>query len=428
MKTLLISLITAGSAALLPVSVRSQGADPPDKFVSQEEYQKLLKEHEQLKREMQEMRDFRQRLEAAPQTQSQVAPINAVAAPDEETIEKAKSVFPGTTRFLLTGYGDAGFVARRMEDDHFTANFNPILLWKLSDRLLFEGEIELELEDNDTSVKLELADLNYIVNDYVTFTAGKFLNPMNSFVERYHMSWINRLPDKPLAVYDGLLPETYLGAQFRGGVPVGSTKFNYSVFAGNGPELITDGDFEELGSFEFDNFENEGGHFSFGGHIGFLPIPEIEVGYGIQYARVASNTDSFFHSVDLNYVRNSNLLKGLIRVNAQWVWSDVDDLTYVDPLLGAFTFDNRREGGYGQITYRATQAHSTWLRNLEPVFRYDRLNQDRTPVGFNEERYTMGLNYWLNPTTVFKAAYQIDDKTNQEPDQNAILFQFAAGF
>ena len=42
-----------------------------------------------------------------------------------------------------------------------------------------------------------------------------------------------RLPDKPLAVYDGLLPETYVGAQLRGGIPVGSTRINYSGFIAN---------------------------------------------------------------------------------------------------------------------------------------------------------------------------------------------------
>src|SRR6185369_10236680 len=113
---------------------------------------------------------------------------------------------------------------------------------------MFEGELELELEDGETTTALEQAHLSYLANDYMTFDAGKFLNPMNAFVERFHMAWVNRLPDKPLAVYDGLLPETYVGGQVRGGVPLGETKLNYAGFIANAPSLQTaPAEFADLG-------------------------------------------------------------------------------------------------------------------------------------------------------------------------------------
>jgi hypothetical protein len=351
----------------------------------------------------------------------------------------AKKTFPGTDKMLLTGYGSAGFTSLRTENKAFSAQFNPIFLWKLSDRLLFEGEVEMELEDGETSTALEIAQLSYVVNDYVTFGAGKFLNPMNSFVERYHMAWVNRLPDKPLAVYDGLLPETYVGAQLRGGIPLGTTKLNYAVFAANAPSLTTTADdptdLSGLGTLNWDNFSNEGDHVAFGGHIGFQPVPELEIGYGIHYSEVGpkgTRVDAFLHSVDASYVRGSEWLRGMIRLNAQWIWSDVDRYTF-DAAgaqgFGPVSFDNTREGGYAQLAYRPTHTTVPYLKDFEGIFRYDVLNQRRAPMGFDEDRYTVGLNYWLTPMTVVKAAYEWDHRrSGDQNNANGWLLQFATGF
>jgi hypothetical protein len=407
-----------------------------ERFVSRDEYQKLQREHEQLKQELQNIKAMLQG-----GSLKQTAPSAPAAATTEQAeVEKSSGdalslsryVFPGSTRFLLSGYGAAGFSALRHNDAAFEAQFNPLLLWKLSDRLLFEGEVEFELEDDETETKLEQAHLSYLLNDYMTFDAGKFLNPMNAFVERYHMAWVNRLPDKPLAVYDGLLPETYVGAQLRGGVPVGPTRLNYAAFVANAPKLVTsigpDDELESLGTLDFDNFGNDGGHIATGGHIGFQPIPELEIGYGVHYSGLAdSDEEGFFHSVDLNYVRDSEILRGLIRLSGQWVWSRIGKGTY-DADGTPLVFDNDRDGGYAQISYRPTKVGNNFLRQFEGVFRYDRFNQDDTPIGYDESRYTFGLNYWILPKTVFKVAYQIDDKSSDEPDEGGVLVQFATGF
>ena len=192
-------------------------------------------------------------------------------------------------------------------------------------------------------------------------------------------------------------------------------------------------DASEAGAFEFDNFDNVGSHYVLGGHVGFLPIPELELGYGLQYSRVEAGVDSWMQSVDLNYVRTSELLRGQVRVNAQWIWSQVGRVAYDAGDFGGtagntFSFSNHRDGGYAQIAYRPTKAGSTILRKFEPVFRYDLLRQKDTPVGFDESRYTIGLNYWLGASAVLKAAYQFDDRSRGNPSQDAILIQAAMGF
>ena len=75
-----------------------------------------------------------------------------------------------------------------------------------------------------------------------------------------------------------------------------------------------------------------------------------------------------------------------------------------------------------------TKVDTKWLRKVEGVFRYDRYEQKDTPVGYDESRYTVGLNYWLTPKTVFKAAYQFDDKTAGAEDNSGVWLQFAVGF
>jgi hypothetical protein len=432
-------------------------ADPgaeSDQFVSKEEYNRLLKRYEQLEKQMQEIQQKLDQLPPTPPPQPAQAgqPATPAAAPPgfvtqaefnelkqevDSTRSMAKATFPGTTKFLLTGYGATGFEYQQNGGDRlFTAQFNPLFLWQLSDRLLFEGELEFELSGQDTDLNLEQAHLSYVFNDYLVFDAGKFLNPMDSFVERYHMAWVNRLPDHPLAVYDGLLPESLVGAQFRGGFPIGPTMVNYSAFVANAPSLNTDPTqygFNDLGTLSFDNFDNFGNHFVGGGHVGFLPIPALEIGYGVMAGNVGppgESVSALLQSVDLNFVKDSDALRGLVRVSAQWVWSEIGgypyDVSSFDMPLPYF-YNNDRNGGYAQISYRPTKWGTPWLSGFEPVFRFDMLNQKNTPTGTDEWRYTIGLNYWLTPMTVFKTAYQIDN-SNGGTAHNAFLVQFATGF
>jgi hypothetical protein len=442
----------------IPFAAMGQDAalsPPPSDYVSRAEYDKLKSEHEAMKKELEALKTAVRQMAngtvpaaraegpapaAKPSEGKQVVTttttdVAALQAEVDTLKTQVKETFPGTTKFLLAGYGTAGFTARSGEDPFFDAAFNAIFLWKLTDRLFFEGEMELEFEDEATDLNLEIAQASYLLNDYMTIGVGRFLNPTNFFVERQHMNWVNKLPDKPLAVYDGLFPESEMGAQLRGVVPIGPTKLEYVGFVANAPGLITESDdFSEIGMLDFDNDANFGGHVAVGGHVGFIPIPQLEVGYGIQRSKVGSRdhaVENVLQSADFNYVRDSTLLKGLINFRAQWVWSHVGHFVY-DPDgeqgFGPLSFNNNRNGGYVQMAYRPTHIDNDIIKNLEGVVRYDRLNQLHTPIGFDEQRWTFGLNYWLTPSTVIKAAYEFDDKNGGARDQDAFMMQTAVGF
>ena len=451
---LAIALITA------PAPLQAQDAAPspptPD-YVSRAEYDKLKAEHEAMKTEMEALKTAVRQMAngtapAAPaegppmkafkgESGKQVASAPPAAVTDElrqevDTLKtQVKETFPGSTKFLIAGYGASAFEAKSGEDPFFDATFNAFLLWKLSDRLFFEGEVEWEFEDGNTTTNLEIAQASYLLNDYMTIGVGRFLNPMNFFVERQHMGWVNKFPDKPLAVYDGLLPESDLGVQLRGVVPVGPTKLEYVAFLVNAPDLITSfDDPTAVGMLEFSNTANHFGHFAVGGHVGFIPIPELEVGYGIRRSMVGPRdhaVEAILQSADFNYVRDSAMLKGLINVRAQWVWSHVGHFVY-DPDgrqgFGPFEFNNNRNGGYAQLSYRPTHVDNDIIRNLEVAVRYDHFNQLHTPVAFDEERWSFGLDYWVSPSAVVKAAYEVDNKNGGAPDQNSFMLQVVIGF
>jgi hypothetical protein len=431
---------------------------PSSDYVSRAEYDKLKGEHEAMKKELEELKTAVRQMAngtlpatpaEGPSTAKATVPEGkqVVSAPSSQAVTdelrqevdalkpQVKETFPGTTKFLVAGYGTGTFESKSGEDPFFDATFNAFFLWKLTDRLLFEGEVEFEFEDGNTTTNLEIAQASYLLNDYMTLGVGRFLNPMNYFVERQHMGWVNKFPDKPLAVYDGLLSESDLGAQLRGVIPIGPTKLEYAAFVANAPGLITSfDDPTAVGMLDFGNTANHGGHVAIGGHIGFIPIPELEVGYGIRRSTVGPRDDAveaILQSVDLNYVKDSTFLKGLINARAQWVWSHVGHLLYdMDEtgVPGSFTFNNNRNGGYAQLSYRPTHIDNDVIKNFEPVVRYDRFNQLHTPVGFDEERWSFGLDYWVTPSTVIKAAYEIDNKNNGARDQNAFMLQVATGF
>jgi len=452
--TILCGLVAA-AVLLIPLTVTAQEAASSPDYVSRAEYDKLKADHEAMKKELEALKTAVRQMangDVPVAPAEGPAPVKTAAkgkhaaaatatATDElrqevETLKtQVKETFPGSTKFLVAGYGTSTFQAKSGEDPFFDATLNAFFLWKLSDRLLFEGEVEFEFEDGNTTTNLEIAQASYLLNDYMTIGVGRFLNPMDYFVERQHMGWVNKFPDKPLAVYDGLLPESELGAQVRGVVPIGPTKLEYVAFVANAPDLITSfDDPSAVGMLDFGNTANHGGHVAVGGHVGFIPIPELEVGYGIQRSEVGPRdhaVEAILQSVDFNYVRDSTLLKGLINARAQWVWSHVGHFVY-DPNsqqgFGPLEFSNNRNGGYVQLSYRPTHIDNDFIKNFEPVVRYDRLNQLHTPVGFDEERWSLGLDYWLNPSTVIKAAYEFDNKNGGARDQDAFMLQAAVGF
>src|SRR5437763_5270318 len=200
---LIITLMAACAIATAGSTVRAQDQTNTDKFVSKDDYLKLKEDHAKLKQELDALKSQMQEVmkkTAAPEsealkTQLQDLQKKATAQQAEtdqalDDLDKqvkvakqmAKESFPGTTKMLLAGYGSATFTSTttgygpsqppaeppaaddRPGHNFFTATFNPIFLWKASERSLFEGQIDVELGGTEASSALEMAHPSSIAN------------------------------------------------------------------------------------------------------------------------------------------------------------------------------------------------------------------------------------------------------------------------
>jgi hypothetical protein len=417
------------------VAAAKQGQNDPN-YVSRAEYNALKQELESMKAELAELK---KRTEPQAKVEEKIAALDQ-ALNRAETVAEESGL--GSTKLLIAGDAAAGYTDEGGTPSTFTAEFNPMLLWKLNERMFFEGGLELAIdgpdengENSETDVELDSAYLTYILNDYVTVGAGKFTTPFTVYHRHFDPSWINKLPLDPLVYADGgIAPDSSVGAFLIGAMPIGQSMVNYATYLSNGPALITD-DPGTAGSLNFDNYSDQNYNKAFGFRLGYLPVRELEIGYSFEFSKPSPSSfqtvHSYLHGVDLNYVKDSSPLKGRVTVRSAWVWSQMDTATY-DPTgalgFGPLRFDNDRNGGYVEAAYRPTKASDKWLNNLEFALRYDQLNvPSQAPGGGDETRWIPGLSYWITPFTVFKAAFAFDDKKIGK-DNNIFMIQLATGF
>ena len=343
---------------------------------------------------------------------------------------------PGETGIHVTGYGFTLLNAPDEGDTTFTAAVVPLILWQINDSLLFETELEFEIGaghgGTETEVELEYADLQFLVNDYLTFGVGKFLTPFGLFSERLHPAWINKLPNAPMVRgHDGLAPFTSIGAFARGVIPAGDQRINYALYFVNGPALI-DAE-EDPDEFGFLDFEEINDNKAFGGRLGYLPVPQLELGYSFIYGESDSENGleakSFVMGFDASYVVDTK--PGLFDFRFEYVHSSVDDVTFdADGTLGIgpSRFSNDRDGLYAQAAFRPIHAGSEFFKNIEFVGRYDYMSlPDEVHEGGDRQRWTFGVNYWFNPSTVLKVSIDDTDFDGEESEQN-FRIMLAVGF
>jgi hypothetical protein len=427
-------------------TAHAQQDAPDDRPVTRKEFAKFLDEYRAFKAEHEKVIAENERLRAdlsASREQGRQADMENYFALERQALlqevraeikDATEPLFPGFTNFAFGGFATTTYRDRQNDDSTFGAMIAPILLWKPNDRLFFESELHFALTETSTEVDLGYAHVSYIVNDYVTLGAGKFLLPFNVFQERLHPSWINKLPTSPLMT--GLIGESGLGLQVRGGAPIGATKINYALYYINGPR------FEETQTRagELDFFRNRDNNNSkaFGGRVGFLPIPELEIGASILRGRVGSSgsrhnkVDTLMLGADAAYAREFEAIKGRLDFRGEFVWIDTDDVIFVG-LLPPFTFDNKRQGLYVQAAYRPTLMDVRFgdhleLKNFEFVVRYDRLRRPGpAALGVDRDQLTLGLDYWIKPNVVVKFAYVFDDAHGGR-DQDGFFAQIGLGF
>lgn len=359
--------------------------------------------------------------------------IGNVMAQDEESDKRTDSIAknaiekygfkPSSTQFMIRGYAHTGFEYADTNGETRSTfdggTFAPIFLFKMNDRFMLESELEFTLTGGDLEIGFEYVNMMYIVNDYLTVRAGKFLLPFGTFMERLHPSWINRFSSKPLGFgHGGIAPGSEVGVELRGAFYLGSTKWNWSGYITNGPGLNEGTDEpEEAGQLNFGQLVDNNGNKAVGGRLGFLPLSDSSLEVGGSFYNAGDTgakggdyegVGAFLYAFDLSYVKMITPIAGLIDIKAQYNNTNVDAAVYTDPNDGdIYTFDNSSNAYYMQLSYRPTMAGNEFVKSLEFVTRYTELN---TPEGSEWEstasQTSFGINYWLSWRSVLKFAYE----------------------
>ena len=418
-----LPLLHGQCAAAEPVSEVKQLREEIRRL--REENERNRQRTEQLERKVEELETKEeQKQKALEGTVAQEVEKQAATAP-RRYLER----YWGENRFVLTGWGAGSYEWHKNADTStFTATIAPILLYRVTDRVLFEAEPEFELEDDGgTEVNLEYAQADIFLNDYTTLVGGKFLLPFGEFIQQLHPAWINKLVSFPLPFQEdeegGLLPFSDLGVQVRGGTRLlgrEGTNLDYTLFVSNGPRFESD----EVGArFESNNVDPNRGK-GFGARLGLSHQPATSRFGNFKLAASTfdgtwdEKSDLWFTSwgVDALYRLEELELRG------EYLQTRRD--------MPAPIARDRREGWYVQAAYKLARLQMPHLSRMELVARYSGLNQRAVT---DEEllphprQVAFGLDYWLTPSVVGKLEYD-RDLPRDAPNDDVVRGQIAVGF
>ena len=325
----------------------------------------------------------------------------------------------------VAGYAAVGYTNEENGNDAFDlANFNPIFHFQYGDRILWESELEVEVEeDGSTKVVLEYSTIDYFINDRLTLVAGKFISPIGNFRQNLHPSWINKLPSAPPGFgHDGAAPLAEVGVQLRGVLPFDQTrKLTYAGYVGNGPKL--EGEDGEIHGIDTDGFAGDADDEKIiGGRLSILPFPKLEIGISgaVGNASVVENDEEDFEGDPARDYR-------VFGVDVAYQWSDLDlRAEYVQQDVDDNPLSIAPEGGKWETWY-VQGAYKFGQAKWESVLRY---TDYRSPhANRSQEQWALGLNYLITPSALFKVAYEFNDGlTGEATDNDRFLFQLAYGY
>jgi len=189
------------------------------------------------------------------QLEQQLGETHSIATNTVEKVEassKAQPLYypPSTAHAAVQNFtmvGDAEIPFGKVDGSHAGfafADFAPIFLYRTRDDVLFEAGFDVALANNatnsagaSTGVDLSFAQLDYFVNDYITFVGGYMILPLGTYVER-GAGWLNKMPDDPLP--RSILIDNGAGVQLRGAIPIRDSgqHLTYAVYIANGPGSV----------------------------------------------------------------------------------------------------------------------------------------------------------------------------------------------
>jgi len=363
---------------------------------------------------------------------------NQVTALNTEVQQAAEWKNPNTL-VHLSGYADVGYTKKEGQDGSFgVGTFAPIFHYQYRDTVMMEAEMELTVDEKgETEVTLEYLTIDWFLNDYAVLVAGRFLSPIGQFRQNLHPSWINKLASAPPGFgHDGAAPISDLGVQLRGAFPMGGMRANYAVYVSNGPEINAEAEVDGTDiEYELDGVAAEGlgadidGEKTYGGRIGILPIPSVEIGLSFVTGKatvtnIEADIEPPAGSITGETARDYDVIgadfvwfTGNMSLRGEYVKTEVGETTTGVTASEAAEWTT----WYSQIAYRLPD--TKW----EGVLRYS--DYDSPHASVDQTQTAIGVNYLITNTFIAKLTYEFNDGlagANSDLDQT--MLQLAYGF
>lgn len=450
----MLGLFMAGCAVSMALPWRAAGEVSDADFKAlQDTVQKLSEAvHELQQSNVVQQQTHEQDVQKIQDLERKLAETQQVATNAAQSVEAAQTqpmprqpIDEATVNHNFMMLGDAEFQYVKTAGQHgafLQADFAPIFLYRAGDNILYEAGFDTILQNGSnpnsvppghdsgytTTFNLSFAQLDYLVNNYVTFAGGELLLPLGTYSER-GAGWLNKIPDDPLAV-DALLPGSGVGAQLRGGIPIGDegASLSYAVYGVNGPSS-TDGtgDADALDLAGNVGLRSDGttvanlhGHPSGGGRLGlFVPLPykpryDVEVGISGQSGEW---DDAGNHLWTAGVFDAALHLGPNFEAKGEYIMTRYgsDDQGMVN-----------QQGWYVQASYKLAglNLELPLINNVELVGRYDSLHDGLNPP---TKRYTVGGVYYITNTLLFEGDYEFVDSDDPSAADQLIL-QLSLGF
>ena len=407
--------------------------------VHEQDVQKIHQLEEKLAQTQQIATNAEQKSIEAAQAQTQ--------PPTREPIDEATV----NHNFMILGDAEVQYAKSAGQHGAFAqADFAPIFLYRGGDNILFEAGFDTTLQNglpegsttlyhghgptvvtpgthdsgSSTAFDLSFAQLDYVVNNYLTLCAGDLLLPLGTYSER-GAGWLNKMPDDPLAI--DLIPGSGIGVELQGGIPMGDAGkvLNYSVYGVNGPSSMDGtGSADQLdlggnvGLTSSGMTANLHGHPTGGARLGvFMPYkPHYDLELGIS-GQAGEWDDAGTHLYTAGVLDAALHLGASFEAKGEYILS-----RYGSDDMGSI----HQQGWFAQAGYKLAGLNLELpvINNLELVGRYDSLHDG---MGTSTQRYTTGFIYYFTNTLLFEGDYEF--LHSNDPSQvGQFILQLSYGF
>jgi len=278
----------------------------------------------------------------------------------------------------------------------------------ISDRISFLGETVFKYDgasSTDFGITIERVIINYNLHGNHNLVMGKVHTPLNYWNDTFHHGRVF-FPtiDRPLLFSARIVPLHTMGIGLAGN-DLGSWKFGYNLFVGNG-----------LGSSEVADNDKEK---SVSAAVHIKPADRLRIGLSYYHDVIAGGSD--LHGMMMDHNVNQHLVSASVSrfgKKFEFLTEATSALNHTDT-----TGTKNTLAGYAYAGYRIKE-------KFVPYVRYDNIHYQRGEMfymGSNVQSFVVGLRYEINYLAVVKLEYQrLDNEFIDDVDK--ITVQFAIGF